>query len=248
MKNVKLNIQRFSHTNSTTNYELPQFVGSDKPAWLTDINGAFSTIDTSIKASKDRADSAYTLADTANGNAGTAQTTANSAVTSAGTANTNIGTMANLTTTEKSSLVVAINEVKREADTNKTNINKFNLSVTDTLVSTGSTNIDTLSQSSLNIATNSDGSIFKLYGFIGGTALNTGSSTISYSSTLRPDSEYTISNCIIAYSGGYLNNAEIKVKTTGVIEVGAWLQGGQPFQIVLPACIYFNKDFGDQPI
>ena len=127
-------------------------------------------------------------------------------------------------------------------------INNFNLSVTDTLTSTGSQNITNLSQSNLNIAIDSTGTIFKLYGFIGGTATNTGSSIISYDSPLRPDSDYTISNCIIAYSGGYLNNAEIKVKTTGVIEVGAWLQGGQPFQIVLPACLYFNKDFGDTPI
>lgn len=47
-----------SHTNSTTNYALPQFVTTDKPAWLTDINGAFSTIDTAVKAAKDAGDNA----------------------------------------------------------------------------------------------------------------------------------------------------------------------------------------------
>ena len=33
-----------AHTNSTTNYSLPQFLPTDKPAWLTDVNGAFSDI------------------------------------------------------------------------------------------------------------------------------------------------------------------------------------------------------------
>lgn len=39
-----------SHTNSTTNYQLPQFVGTDTPGWLTDVNGAMSDIDAAIYA------------------------------------------------------------------------------------------------------------------------------------------------------------------------------------------------------
>ena len=39
-----------SHTNSTTNYNLPQFVGTDTPGWLTDVNGAMSDIDAAIFA------------------------------------------------------------------------------------------------------------------------------------------------------------------------------------------------------
>lgn len=39
-----------SHTNSTEHYSLPQFVGNDKPSWLTDINNAFEAIDTAIYA------------------------------------------------------------------------------------------------------------------------------------------------------------------------------------------------------
>lgn len=37
-----------SHTNATTNYSLPQFVTTDKPAWLTDINNAYLAIDTAM--------------------------------------------------------------------------------------------------------------------------------------------------------------------------------------------------------
>lgn len=45
MKKLKLDIQRFSSTNKTTNYDLPQFVGTDKPTWLGDFNEAMSSID-----------------------------------------------------------------------------------------------------------------------------------------------------------------------------------------------------------
>lgn len=46
------------HTNSTVNYNLPQFFGTDKPSWLGDVNGAFLAIDTAIAAAKTQADSA----------------------------------------------------------------------------------------------------------------------------------------------------------------------------------------------
>ena len=39
-----------SHTNSTTHYSLPQFVGTDTPGWLTDVNSAMSSIDSAIFA------------------------------------------------------------------------------------------------------------------------------------------------------------------------------------------------------
>lgn len=41
------------HTNKTTNYELPQFVGSDVINPLTDFNDAFHTIDTQLKSNAD---------------------------------------------------------------------------------------------------------------------------------------------------------------------------------------------------
>lgn len=38
-----------SATNSTTNYALPIFIGTDKPAWLVDWNTAMTDIDSAIK-------------------------------------------------------------------------------------------------------------------------------------------------------------------------------------------------------
>ena len=45
-------------TNTTTYYNLSQFVGTDKPAWLQDYNGDMLKIDTGINAAKVAADSA----------------------------------------------------------------------------------------------------------------------------------------------------------------------------------------------
>ena len=105
-------------TNKTTHYELSQYVSSDKPTYLVDYNGDMAKIDTAINAAKTTADSASTAATNAATDAATAQGTANTAVTNAATAqttadgaNTKIGTMANLTTSEKTNLVGAINEV-----------------------------------------------------------------------------------------------------------------------------------------
>lgn len=68
-----------SHTNSTTNYSLPQFVTSDKPAWLTDINTAFAAIDTGMN-------NAQTKANTADSNATQALSDASDAATAASAA------------------------------------------------------------------------------------------------------------------------------------------------------------------
>lgn len=68
-----------SHTNSTPNYSLPQFLTTDKPAWLTDVNNAFLAIDTGLDAAKDAADNAQSDATQALHDAGEATTTANAA-------------------------------------------------------------------------------------------------------------------------------------------------------------------------
>ena len=112
-------------TNKTTHYDLSQYVGSDKPTYLGDYNTDMTKIDTAINSAQTKADSADLAATTAQTTAETAQTTANTAVTNAATAqsgvNTNaasIGTLANLTTSDKASLVNAVNEVKGNATTN----------------------------------------------------------------------------------------------------------------------------------
>lgn len=126
------------HTNSTANLALPQFIGTDKPTWLSDVNGAFAAIDTyagnndaALAIVDGKADtaigdasSAVTTATNAATTAGNAATTATNANTIAGNAltvangiNSKVGVLTDLTTTDKSTVVNAINEVNsKEAE------------------------------------------------------------------------------------------------------------------------------------
>lgn len=77
------------HTNHTSNYELSQFVGTDKPTFLGDYNGDMLKIDTAIAGVGVTATAADTKADSAITAAGNAASTASDAATLANTANTN---------------------------------------------------------------------------------------------------------------------------------------------------------------
>ena len=113
-------------TNKTTNYELPIFVGTDKPAWLVDWNGAMSDIDVAIKEAKTAADNAQTTANTATSDLSTLSgsvSTLSGTVASQGTAisgNTGaINTINSLIgngepTTQDKTIIGAINEIAAE--------------------------------------------------------------------------------------------------------------------------------------
>ena len=88
-----------SSTNKTQNYDLSQFVGSDKPAWLSDYNSDMSKIDTGINSAQNTATSADGKAD------------ANA---------TSLGNITGLNTSDKTSAVAAINEVNTKAETAQT--------------------------------------------------------------------------------------------------------------------------------
>ena len=112
-----------SATNATPIINLPLFIGTDKPAWLTDWNGAMNTIDTAIAnlqtAEAGTATSLASLAQSVEALSGTVSqhTTAIQTVTSATAGNTgSINTINSLigngepTTTDKT-IIGAINEI-----------------------------------------------------------------------------------------------------------------------------------------
>lgn len=112
-----------SATNSTPIINLPLFIGTDKPAWLTDWNGAMNTIDTAIAnvqtAEAGTATSLASLAQSVEALSGTVSqhTTAIQTVTTATAGNTgSINTINSLigngepTTTDKT-IIGAINEI-----------------------------------------------------------------------------------------------------------------------------------------
>lgn len=71
------------YTNKTTHYELPQYVATDKPKYLTDFNETMVAIDTQLYTNATAAETAQTAAEGA-------QSTADGAVSSIGTLNTQI--------------------------------------------------------------------------------------------------------------------------------------------------------------
>ena len=91
------------HTNQTTNLHLPQFIGSDKPTWLSDVNGAMLAIDNAYGQIESDASAAQTAASgavtTANGAASTASSAASTAATAASNASTALSTANNAANT-----------------------------------------------------------------------------------------------------------------------------------------------------
>lgn len=75
-------------TNKTTNYQLPQWVGSDHPTFLGDFNSAFERIDTTMHENAQTAQTAQTTATAAQSTAESAQTTATAAQSAAESAQT----------------------------------------------------------------------------------------------------------------------------------------------------------------
>lgn len=73
-------------TNKTTNYELSQFVETDRPAWLTDYNGDMRTIDSAMKA----------ISDVASGASGSISELADRMSTAEGNISTNTNDIATL--------------------------------------------------------------------------------------------------------------------------------------------------------
>ena len=75
-----------SSTNKTAHYELSQYIGTDKPTYLSDYNGDMLKIDTGIHDAASDASTALSTANSAASTASTASTNASAAVTTANTA------------------------------------------------------------------------------------------------------------------------------------------------------------------
>lgn len=240
-------------TNHTTNYNLSQFVGTDKPAWLTDYNGDMGRIDTGIY---------------------NAQSTATGADGKADTANTSIGTLANLTTTAKTDLVSAINEVDSNADTAqntatgasetantaKTTADGLQryITLTDFGTATVSVSGGTINSTitSVGYALNADGTYGKVYGRVRYTCNTAGEQTITLNtnSHLQASSQFTIAMgaFFTVVSGGVyqiINSTDITVKTDGTVTITlpSAVGNGSIVTVWLPPCIYYYTDFGDTP-
>lgn len=237
-----------SSTNSTTNYELSQFIGTDKPAWLSDYNGDMAKIDTGMH---------------------TAQSTATGADGKADANTASIGELTYLSTTAKNNLVAAINEVDSNADTAQntansastnansalTQIAKFNLSNRSNLTPTASRGTIASDQSYMRFASDTSVSVFKLYGRIqvGNLSGTAATLSVTMATPLRPSSNYNIECAGIFVSSTsteasqYVRPVTLQVATDGTVTISTeTLQTDiTTVNIIIPPCLYFNADFGD---
>lgn len=239
-----------SSTNKTTNYNLSQFVGSDKPAWLADYNQDMSKIDAQMKLNAD----GVTVAD------GKATTNAEA-----------IGNISYLSTADKSNLVAAVNEVDGNADTAQTTANNaYALANTANVTAnqvkgqfnfTASTVTCTLSAGSLDsgnntltVAKNSDGSIAKIYGRLRVTGTVGSVITMTSGDTgLRPESDITIAGCCLKITnvgtGDLVVYQDYTLHTDGTVTSNFTPFSGSSRQDMLfMANVLFITDFGDLPV
>lgn len=243
-----------SSTNKTTNYELSQFVSTDKPAWLTDYNQDMSKIDSGIN---------------------TAQTTATGADGKADANTTNIGDLTYLSTTAKNTLVAAINEVDGNTDTanqvasnalttaNTAKTTADNVAASFNLTPTAYTYRDATQISGASaslesgdywLATNTAGTLCKIYGNVNvNSSASSGSCTIKLvtDSGLRPTSEFQVTGCAEAFDldGGvqYPRFGTYTFKTNGEIDITFTKSSNKYTSIRMYACLIIVKDFGDTP-
>ena len=158
-----------------------------------------------------------------------------------------IGSLQNLTTTDKSNVVNAVNETNYK-------INKLNLvTFTNFTIDQFQINNASLTYGGLSTAENSTHDVCKVYGIIRTDTSQSANLmvTIRLQTTLRPETDININGSVLMflYTSGTLSTVtqtHMKIKTDGVIEIAF-----EPNEIVtgvdlyLPPCLYFLKDFGD---
>lgn len=242
-------------TNKTTNYELSQFLGTDKPSWLGDYNSDMSKIDAAV----------HTVAGTATGADGKADANA-----------TAIGTLSSLTTDAKTNLVAAVNEVDSHADSATTTAGQAlssattaatNAGLAQTAVANLAAKFDltpasltvscpqvtpTASGTSVTCAKNTDGSLCKIYGRIRLPAYNGYCSITTSDTGLRPATAITITGAGFRIartsSGSDIFSISYTINTNGTITMSVNNASTlSSTDVELIACLIFVKDFGDQP-
>lgn len=98
-----------SSTNKTTNYDLSQYIGTDKPTYLGDYNSDMNKIDTQMKKNGDAVASAMSTAGTANNNATQAKSQAETALKTATQAQNAAETAQNTASTASQNATTALN-------------------------------------------------------------------------------------------------------------------------------------------
>lgn len=223
-----------SATNTTANYNLPIFVGTDKPAWLVDFNGAMNTIDAQMKLNADAAANAASIA--AGALVKPVSAPADPQLVGINTA----GNQANLDLGPGLKISAGVIQA---IDLDLSDTANYNSFVLPTGVS--------YSGGKIYKALNNDKSVGKVYGNL---ALNNAGSILRAEIPTNivvkaTGSDYTIA--VAGFSVGNTTNdvsaANINVSSSGAVSIDATVFGNERTTIYLFPCIYFFEDFGDTP-
>ena len=241
-------------TNKTTNYQLSQFLGTDKPAWLSDYNTDMNKIDSGMKENAD---------------------SATAAIGAANSATTNIGDMTALTTEVKTDLVGAVNEVNVKATTAQntattasstattaqTTANQASTKVNElasylSMTNTGkvaSNNITisagSISSKNVNYASNADGTLGKLYGWIFGVNIPSATTITITNLPFNVTEDFEVLGTAFAQDSAdktmYYPAIQFKTNNTATISFPAGY-AGITLNIYFIASLIFMQNFGDQ--
>ena len=127
---MKLNIQLFGHSGATTNYELPQFVGTDKPTWLGDFNTAMATIDSGMAENAGDITSLGTRVTNAETTAGQASTDVASLQSTVSTLSSNVSSVTTTANNAQSTATSALNTANSAQSTAETADDKADANAT----------------------------------------------------------------------------------------------------------------------
>ena len=251
-----------SASNSTPNYKLSQYTGSDKPTYLGDYNTDMLKIDTNMKRISNKAEGAESgiasatatanqaleNANTANTQATTAQATAEQAQTSA--------TNAQSTATEAKETATEAKETATQAQTTankaESNIEKLNLTNFQTFtrneMTVNNNSINLSENTSITVASNADGSIGKIYGKITGQTSSSELVNVTIKTFLRPTTQITINPHGILQKTDdrtLWGTCPVVIDVDGTVTFRAGGVGGQPMALIYFDSLLFMKDFGD---
>ena len=260
-----------SATNTTTNYNLPIFIETDKPAWLVDFNGAMRSIDAQMKTNADAIATkspilsftdTTTIDFTVTGNTVTADLddgvagTISRAFTRPVSAPVDyqIPSVDNTNAQELLSVGAGLkidNGSLKAVDLDLTeHIKKLSTDFSE--VTAG----NTIGSGALNFAFNSDRSIGKIYGGVYAPATSYTGDITFYTGVTVPNpsgEEYTISPLGIVLNGANpvsdYGSSEIVISATGKVyaKTHRYASNKTVYTYFFP-CILFFKNFGDTPL
>ena len=215
-------------TNKTTNYELSQYIGTDKPTYLGDYNGDMLKIDTAIKNNADNITSAASDASSAVSTANTANGTANAAYTKS---------------VENSQKIANFNL------TNFDTISTFNKSASGTIRANSQINTAINGDGSL-------AKIYGQITIDGVTNATATPGDLTFSTDLRPADTITINGGVIgiaqtttgSWITTYVKDFTIATDGTVTVKYDNSNVNNAVVRFIFINSLLFIKDFGDTPI